>query len=142
MYRLSSNRGSVRIVVYGVLVGLGLVAVTLAIFVRLPIGKELIRVLRQDSIAPSQTSVEPESEDMNQDHTPGSIDLISSEQADQENPGEIRLTRSVEVTMGISRIVFEEGEYLTVSGRKNEMFLCDYLGDTVRIPMDAAAWGE
>lgn len=142
MYRLSSRRGSVRIAVYGVLVGLGMVAVTVAVFSRLPIGKELIQALRQDSSGPSESRVEPESGDIGQDRPSDAVDSKPSDLTDKEIPGQIMISRSVEVTIGMSRLSFEEGEMMTVSGRENGMFLCDYLGDTVKIPIDATDWGE
>ena len=147
---MSSKTGNLRIAVYGVLLGLGMVAVALAVFTHLPIGKEFIRVLRQDSIGQSDARGETTPADQipdgtkpgdsDKDRSPDSLDKDPTDQADEEFPLQITITSKIEVTMGMSRLIFEIGEMLTVSGRKKDLFLCDYLGDTVEIPIDATDW--
>ena len=134
------------------MVGIGLVAVAMAIFTRLPIGSEFVRALRQGSERQSGArTATPRTYQPNQ-----TVDTIKSapeapepkrpqkprETRTETLPANVIITSDTEVTMGISRIPLEIGNILPVTGKKNGMFLCDYLGDTVEVPITATNWKE
>jgi hypothetical protein len=149
---MSRKTGNLNIVVSGAMVGIGLVAVAMAIFTRLPIGSEFLRVLREGSERQSgarmaaprtyqsdravetkqRVPVEPEPEKPQK----------TGENKSEALPSSVTITSPTEVTMGIGKIALEIGNILPVSGMEDGMFLCDYLGDTVEVPVSATNWRE
>ncbi|RKX33094.1 MAG: hypothetical protein DRP71_10975 [Verrucomicrobia bacterium] len=147
---MSSKNGNLQIIVSGALVGIGLVAVATAIFTQLPIGSKFVKALRQGSerqsgariAAPHPTLASTEAE------STSAYDVRLEPELPQSNlnpepealPSSITITKAIEISMGIGKIAFEVGNILTVTGKGEGVFLCDYLGDTVEVPISATNW--
>ena len=149
---MSRKTGNLNIIVSGAMVGIGLVAVAMAIFTQLPIGSEFVRALRQGSERQSGARIAtPRTYQSKQTVETKKTAPVVPEPKRPQNPRETRLgtlpasvtiTSDTEVNMGIGRIPLEIGNILPVTGKKNGMFLCDYLGDTVEVPITATNWKE
>ncbi len=149
---MSRKTGNLHIIVSGALVGIGLVAVALAIFTRLPVGSEFLKVLREGSERQSGARIAaPRTYQSNQAVETKKSAVAEPEpeisQKPRENrsealPSSVTITSATEVTMGIGKIALEIGNILPVTGKGSGMFLCDYLGDTVEVPISATNWKE
>jgi hypothetical protein len=147
---MSRKTGNLHIIVNGVMVGIGLVAVAMAIFTRLPIGSEFVRALRQGSERQSGARIAaPQVYRPNQTVESKKSTPVQPEPGRPQKPREARpetlpasvtITSATEVTMGIGKIALEIGNILPVTGKEGGLFLCDYLGDTVEVPISATNW--
>lgn len=147
---MSRNTGNLHIIVNGALVGIGLVAVAMAIFTRLPIGSEFVRALRQGSERQSGARIAaPRTHQPDQTVETKKSAPVVPEPKRSQKPGEtisetlpssVTITSATEVSMGIGKFELEVGNILPVTGKKNGMFLCDYLGDSVEVPISVTNW--
>lgn len=121
-----------RLVVNGVLVGVGLIAVSIIIFLQFPVGRDFVRDLRIAVTGVSDPAGTGISASVARPvaKTPGT----SMTDIPDPLPTTVTIRDPVTVQMGISKILFREGETLLVLGGEPGFFVCDYLGDSVRIP--------
>ena len=149
---MSRKAGNLNIIVSGAMVGIGLVAAALAIFTRLPIGSEFVRALRLGSERQSGARIAaPRAYQSNQTVETRKSTPVEPEpekpQTPRENrsetlPSSVTITSAAEVSLGIGKFALEIGNILPVTGKEGGMFLCDYLGDTVEVPISATNWKE
>ena len=149
---MSQKTGNLNIIVSGAMVGIGLVAVAMAIFTRLPIGSEFVRALRQGSERQSGARIAtPRTYQPNQTvDTMKSAPVVPEPERPQEPreprsgtlPSNVTITSNTKVSMGIVKFELEIGNILPVTGKKNGMFLCEYLGDTIEVPITSTNWKE
>lgn len=134
-----------KIVSSGIAVGLGLTAVSVAVLFQLPIGQDLIRAIRQGT----QTEVNtPVPEGHYYAPSPGqaahkpAVETTPTLLNGLPLPDTVVTIEPLSVLMGRSRIPITQGETFTVVGVKDTFFLCDYLGDTIEIPIISTAWSK
>jgi hypothetical protein len=147
---MSYNTGNKQIILSGVMVGIGLVAVAMAIFTRLPIGSEFVKALRQGSerrsgarvVAPPTDRISVETAYASADYArPELVNPRPQVEMESKNlPSSVTITKTTEISMGISKFELEVGNILPVVGRKGDLFICEYLGDTVKVPISATNW--
>ena len=149
---MSRKTGNLHIVVNGVLIGIGLVAVAMAIFTRLPIGSEFLKVLRRGSEVQSGARIaaprthraapekRPESREDVQPEPEPEIPQNRPVAEPEALPSSITITTAIEVSIGIGKIDLEVGNILPVEKKEDDVFFCSYLGDTVNVPISATNW--
>lgn len=132
-----------KIVSTGIAVGIGLTAVSIAVLFQLPIGQDLIRAIRQETQSETATYV-PEGHY----YAPSPGQAVNEPAAENVPtllnglplPASVTTTEPVSVLMGRTRISLAQGENLPVTGAKDTFFLCDYLGDTIEVPIISTDW--
>jgi hypothetical protein len=132
-----------KIVSTGIAVGIGLTAASVAILLQFPVGQDLMRVIRKSS-QPTQATPLPEG----YYYAPVSAPTTSEapvESAEtlldgQPLPATVKTVEPISVLMGRTRVPLPPGETLSVVGTKDTFFLCDYLGDTISVPIVSTDW--
>ena len=142
--------GNKQIILSGAMVGIGLVAIAMAIFTRLPIGSDFVKALRQGSERRSGARVAAPRPDQPSAVTPPTKALYAQSEPEkpqpqvevksEDLPSSITITRMTEISMGIGKMALEVGNVLPVIDMDGDVFLCEYLGDTVNVPISATNW--
>ena len=147
---MNYKTGNKQIILSGAMVGIGLVAIAVAIFTRLPIGSDFVKALRQGSERRSGARVVAPHNDRPSAETAPTETVYTQSEPEKPQPqvevnsealpSSITIIRMTEISMGIGKMDLEIGNVLPVIGKDDDVFLCEYLGDTVNVPISATNW--